>query len=115
MIKAWVIELPNRPECPIFGCERYIPGEYRKHNNNNGYVSEYERNTPQTFSHFTYEASGGTILIADIQGVNDLYTDPQIHSKDELEFGKGNLAEAGMKAFKETHVCNPLCTIFVIF
>lgn len=36
-------------------------------------------NTPQAFSHFTYCHSGGKLLICDIQGVGDKYTDPQIH------------------------------------
>lgn len=30
-------------------------------------------------SHFTYCHSGGKLLICDIQGVADKYTDPQIH------------------------------------
>ena len=56
------------------GVERYIPGEYRKHNNNYGFVSDEERNTPQAFSHFTYEASNHSLIVCDIQGVSDLYT-----------------------------------------
>ena len=54
--------------------ENYISGDYRKHNNNRGYVSDDERNTPQAFSHFTYEASNHRIIICDIQGVHDLFT-----------------------------------------
>lgn len=54
--------------------ERFIDGPYRKHNNNFGYVSEEERNTPQAFSHFTYESSGHQLLCVDIQGVSDMYT-----------------------------------------
>ena len=60
--------------------EPYINGVYRKHNNNYGSVSEDERNTPQAFSHFTYEASGHNLLAVDIQGVQDLYTDPQVRT-----------------------------------
>jgi hypothetical protein len=29
------------------------------------------------FSHFTWEASGRTLMVCDIQGVGDLWTDPQ--------------------------------------
>lgn len=67
--------------------EKFITGEYRKHNNNCkkiifsfsqpwtvGFVSDEERNTPQAFSHFTYESSAHKLLICDIQGVGDLYT-----------------------------------------
>jgi elongation factor 2 kinase len=54
-------------------------GDYRKHNNNFGYVSDDERNTPQAFSHFTFEISKRNLLVVDIQGVGDFYTDPQVH------------------------------------
>ncbi len=37
-------------------------------------MSEDERNTPQAFSHFTYEASGKQMLLCDVQGVGDMYT-----------------------------------------
>jgi hypothetical protein len=97
--------------CTRYRCavERFIRGPYRKHNNNFGFVSEDERNTPQAFSHFTYEASQHRILICDIQGVGDLYTDPQIHSRDGVGFGKGNMGERGIKKFIASHRCNPVC------
>lgn len=91
------------------GVEKYIEGPYRKHNNNYGYVSQEERNTPQAFSHFTYEASQHTLLICDIQGVGDLYTDPQVHTMDQRRLGKGDLGKRGIDKFLETHRCNPIC------
>jgi len=36
------------------------------------------------------------MLICDIQGVGDLYTDPQIHSADGKGFGNGNMGNFGM-------------------
>ncbi|KAL7691726.1 putative MHCK/EF2 kinase, protein kinase-like domain superfamily [Plasmopara halstedii] len=93
----------------ICGVEPFIAGEYHKHNNNFGYVSDFERNTPQAFSHFTYEASGQEILVVDIQGVGDHYTDPQIHTRRGKEFGKGNLALRGFQRFLGSHRCNPIC------
>ena len=87
----------------------FIDGVYRKHNNNFGYVSEEERNTPQAFSHYTYEASGRRILICDIQGVGDRYTDPQVHSCDGVGFGKGNMGERGVDRFIASHRCNAIC------
>lgn len=93
----------------ICGVEPFIAGEYHKHNNNFGYVSELERNTPQAFSHFTYEASGEQILVVDIQGVGDHYTDPQIHTRRGKEFGKGNLSVRGFSRFLGSHRCNPIC------
>eukprot|EP00455_Lapot_gusevi_P006767 TRINITY_DN1289_c0_g4_i2.p1 TRINITY_DN1289_c0_g4~~TRINITY_DN1289_c0_g4_i2.p1 ORF type:complete len:364 (+),score=69.66 TRINITY_DN1289_c0_g4_i2:172-1263(+) len=108
-VAAWILELVQRPSKPICGVERFIEGPYRKHNNNYGYVSEDERNTPQAFSHFSYEASGHTVLICDIQGVGDLYTDPQMHSIDGKGFGKGNLGKRGFDKFLQTHRCNRIC------
>lgn len=75
---AWILELPEREGSPLCAVEVYCPGEYRKHNNNYGYVSDDERNTPQAFSHFTYIASKRSMLVVDIQGVGDLYTDPYV-------------------------------------
>jgi len=108
-IQAWVLRLIDRPSKPLCGVEAYIAGPYRKHNNNYGYVSEEERSTPQAFSHFTYEASDHKILICDVQGVNDLYTDPQIHSIDSSAFSKGNMGESGLQKFLGSHRCNAIC------
>eukprot|EP01111_Echinosteliopsis_oligospora_P014898 TRINITY_DN5730_c0_g1_i1.p1 TRINITY_DN5730_c0_g1~~TRINITY_DN5730_c0_g1_i1.p1 ORF type:complete len:358 (-),score=103.32 TRINITY_DN5730_c0_g1_i1:12-1085(-) len=94
----------------ICALEKFIYGKYRKHNNNYGYVSEEERNTPQSFSHFTYEASGKKILVCDIQGVSDNYTDPQMHTVDSMpSLGKGNLGSRGINKFLSTHHCNLIC------
>lgn len=45
----------------------------------------------QAFSHFTFERSGHQLIVVDIQGVGDLYTDPQIHTESGTDFGDGNL------------------------
>lgn len=119
-LEAWILQLiPSGEDADhaeditlrgtICGVEPFIAGEYHKHNNNFGYVSDLERNTPQAFSHFTYVASGQQILVVDIQGVRDHYTDPQIHTRKGKEFGKGNLATRGFERFLESHRCNPIC------
>ena len=99
-VKAWVLELAERDRKPLVGVERFIEGEYVKHNSNFGWIEESEdRNTPQAFSHFTYEASEHQMLCCDIQGVGDQYTDPQIHTVDGNDFGKGNLGQQGINKF----------------
>eukprot|EP00928_Gymnodinium_smaydae_P088824 TRINITY_DN72871_c0_g1_i1.p1 TRINITY_DN72871_c0_g1~~TRINITY_DN72871_c0_g1_i1.p1 ORF type:complete len:417 (-),score=50.50 TRINITY_DN72871_c0_g1_i1:371-1621(-) len=55
-----------------------MSGEYRKHNTNGG-LTIGDRTTPQTFSYFTFIKSGRRLMIVDIQGVCDLYTDPVVH------------------------------------
>lgn len=44
-----------------------------------------------------------------VQGVGDIYTDPQIHTLDGKGFGSGNLGLRGMAMFFRTHECNDLC------
>jgi hypothetical protein len=77
------------------------------------------RQTPQCFSYFSWHASGGKELVSDIQGVQDIYTDPQIHSLVpegdtegenpgiDLDGGAGNLGHAGIVACLSTHLYSP--------
>ena len=95
------------------------------------------RQTPQAFSHFTFECSGHELIVVDIQGCGDLYTDPQIHTLQGTEYGDGNLGVKviclgsqlsyllysfceffvslflfriqGMALFFHSHTCNAIC------
>ena len=68
---------------------------FLKHNTNSGFVDmEEHRKTPQVFSAHSFYASNGTRLVADVQGVADLYTDPQVLSMD-YRFGDGDLGPRG--------------------
>lgn len=106
---AAVIKCLERRGQPLLAVEPYLGGKFSKHSNNYGFVAYDDRNTPQAFSHFTYCHSGGKLLICDIQGVDDKYTDPQIHSRDGKGFGKGNLGYEGMLKFFHSHRCNSIC------
>jgi len=113
-IDACIVELSGRKCKPdgwnqLMAVEPFMPGEYQKYNNNFGWVSYVDRNTPQAFSHFTYVASNGEHLVTDIQGVGDMYTDPQIHSWDGQGFGDGNYGRYGIEKFFSTHYCNSMC------
>lgn len=104
-----ILEFPDRPNQPLFHLEHYIEGEYIKYNSNSGFVEEHLRLTPQAFSHFTFERSGHQLIVVDVQGVGDLYTDPQIHTSDGNDYGEGNLGPKGMALFFHTHICNSIC------
>jgi hypothetical protein len=112
-LEAWVIKRKdsNLPKhLKVLAVEPYInPANYVKHNNNFGFVQPHARNTPQCFSHFSWEHTLHRIMIVDIQGVGDMYTDPQIHTPDGRGFGQGNCGDSGIQQFLRTHRCNPLC------
>ncbi|XP_030067527.1 eukaryotic elongation factor 2 kinase isoform X1 [Microcaecilia unicolor] len=110
IVQMCVIEMKNRPGKPLFHLEHYIEGKYIKYNSNSGFVRDDNiRLTPQAFSHFTFERSGHQLIVVDIQGVGDLYTDPQIHTDRGTDFGDGNLGVRGMALFFHSHACNRIC------
>lgn len=43
-------------------------------------------------------------MVVDIQGVGDLYTDPQVHSV-KYSFGPGDMGPRGFRQFFRTHRC----------
>ncbi|CAH1794993.1 unnamed protein product [Owenia fusiformis] len=104
-----ILEFQNREGCPLYHLEHFIEGEYVKYNSNSGFVDEHIRRTPHAFSHFTFERSGHQLIVVDIQGVGDLYTDPQIHTSSGTDYGDGNLGTKGMALFFHSHVCNDIC------
>ena len=78
-----VYEFHERDDRPLFHVEHFIDGDYIKYNSNSGFVDgKFCRQTPQAFSHFTFERSGHELIVVDVQGVGDLYTDPQIHTAE---------------------------------
>jgi hypothetical protein len=117
-IQCFAIEFFQRPGCPVLGCERFVDGRdefgagFVKHNSNAGFVDHHEsRMTPQTFSAYSFYASQGTVMVVDIQGVNDLYTDPQVHSINN-RFGSADLGYRGIAYFFASFVRSPLCDFF---
>ncbi|CAM9501794.1 unnamed protein product, partial [Ectocarpus fasciculatus] len=118
VIQCYVIEFFERPGSPVFGCERFVDGHdkhgagFVKHNSNSGFVEDMEaRMTPQTFSAHSFYRSSGTRMVVDVQGVGDLYTDPQVHSID-CRFGDGDLGHRGMALFFGTFYRSSLCEFF---
>jgi len=44
-----------------------------------------------------------TVIVTKFLGVNDLWTDPQIHSANGEDYGDGNLGIRGMALFLLSH------------
>ncbi|EGT51003.1 CBN-EFK-1 protein [Caenorhabditis brenneri] len=109
IVQMCVIELIDVKGSPLYHLEHFIEGKYIKYNSNSGFVSNAARLTPQAFSHFTFERSGHQMMVVDIQGVGDLYTDPQIHTVVGTDYGDGNLGTRGMALFFHSHQCNDIC------
>ena len=135
-LHAFCIEVQRGGERLLFCVERAMEtGKYVKHNNNSGFVEygddgikpdlvsggggggggaaeavgKLHRATPHAFSRFTFEATKGELMVVDIQGVDDLFTDPQIHSLKGDDFGDGNLGAGGMALFFSTSEYDSLC------
>ncbi|XP_072007042.1 transient receptor potential cation channel subfamily M member 6 [Engystomops pustulosus] len=97
--------------------EKYITGEFRKYNNNNG-----DEITPTTlleeallsFSHWTYEYTRGELLVLDLQGVEENLTDPSVIKPEDKQsrgmvFGPANLGEDALTNYVSKHCCNSCC------
>lgn len=94
-----------------FGAESFVWGNYIKHNNNSG-TTFSDRVTPQAFSYFSFVSSSRRLMIVDIQGVDDLYTDPVVHFLPQHCPGLGqtdvNLGLRGFALFFWSHRFNPI-------
>lgn len=65
-----LVQFPELPPPNLFCVENAIEGDYVKYNSNSGFVNVADvqlRNTPQAFSHFSFEHSAGAALVVDIQ------------------------------------------------
>uniref|UniRef100_A0A8B9CID7 non-specific serine/threonine protein kinase n=1 Tax=Anser brachyrhynchus TaxID=132585 RepID=A0A8B9CID7_9AVES len=97
--------------------EKYMTGEFRKYNNNNG-----DEITPSSlleelllaFSHWTYVYTRGELLVLDLQGVGENLTDPSVIKPEDkrsgkMVFGPANLGEDAIRNFVTKHRCNSCC------
>jgi hypothetical protein len=70
----------------------------------------------EAYSHFTWAASAGQLVVSDVQGVRNgstlMVTDPQIHTSGPSDaFGAGNgQSEENVRAFFASHECRGICS-----
>lgn len=106
-----LIDRPKNDPLRWFGAEPFIAGTYKKYNSNNGWQSKEFSETAMAFSHYSWQYTNGKLMVVDLQGVNYILTDPQIHTHGDggEQFGEGNLGTRGIAAFFATHECNDIC------
>ncbi|KAJ6242794.1 eukaryotic elongation factor 2 kinase [Anaeramoeba flamelloides] len=101
----------NNQEIFICNAEPFLEGRYIKYCNNYEMKLKYDKYTTiYSFPHFTYHESGKKLMIVDLQGVGNVFTDPAIHSVDRKKrFNSADLGEIGIKAFFDNHICSLGC------
>eukprot|EP00802_Teleaulax_amphioxeia_P008683 Tamp_08692.p1 GENE.Tamp_08692~~Tamp_08692.p1 ORF type:complete len:352 (+),score=39.24 Tamp_08692:820-1875(+) len=105
-LPTWIIRIDDGEFALV---EPYMAGDdFVKYNDNNGEVLDQDP-VMQAFSHFSWQNSGGSMLICDLQGWGQILTDPQIHTIDGKGFGQGNMGEDGIQNFFDSHRCNHCC------
>mmetsp|Transcript_8384 Transcript_8384/g.7454 ORF Transcript_8384/g.7454 Transcript_8384/m.7454 type:complete len:319 (+) Transcript_8384:524-1480(+) len=99
-VKVYVAKINDQ----YYMVEPYIDGHFQKYTNNFDYVNE---NVPllSAFSHFSYQRTKKLFMVNDLQGVNNILTDPGVHSVTK-EFSHGDFGVQGMIVFFRNHVCN---------
>jgi len=104
--------------------EPYIEGaleEFSKFNSNtfNSELLLSDRHADpiaEAYSHFSWAASSGKLVVSDVQGVRNgstlMVTDPQIHTSGPSDaFGAGNgQSEENIRAFFASHECRGICS-----
>ncbi|KXJ15662.1 Eukaryotic elongation factor 2 kinase [Exaiptasia diaphana] len=96
----------------------------RKYLNNNGKVPQAIQDKDinalkaQCLAHFSFEQSGGKLLLLDIQGSNEDLYDPEISSaelyddsKQAILYCAGNLSTVAITTFTNEHKCNKFCQL----
>ena len=112
-LEAWKLSFQKWPVARYATLEPYVPASYEKYTNNAGYKSDSPGSVlAEAFSHFTWQYSGGHMMVTDLQGFGQsILTDPQIHCKKKGSFSRGNFGVAGMDQFFHSHQCNALCRL----
>ena len=95
--------------------EAHIKGEFVRYGNNVGYINPaIDAELAHAFSHWTFVASEGRLMVTDLQGShqgNDfVLTDPGIHCpQDLIRFCNTNFGTHGVEYFFNSHKCGPTC------
>lgn len=65
----------------------------------------------EAFSHFTLAQSAEHILVTGLQRYAGYLVDPLVYTMDRKGYGIANSGSRGIAAWREKHVCNPVCRV----
>ncbi len=109
-LPCYILEVTSSGKKKYYFVEPFLQGNYEKYINNNGAIPRSATQPPEAFAHFSYHKTGGALIVLDVQGVNNILTDPQIITADPLDiFGLGHHGTAQIAPFFKFHECNDLC------
>jgi len=97
---------------------------YTKFTSNNGWISDeegWQGEAMEAFSHYTYDRSGGQLIVCDLQGRYRHNRFNKSKSRFELtdvaicsrrcKYGPTDLGEKGIDSYFNNHVCNQFCSV----
>lgn len=97
-------------EMDYVSIELYLKGQFEDFEY--GWVPAEDLVVPESFSHFSWCRSEGSLLISNLQGVKNKsvyhFTGPVIHS-EEKQYGSSDVGLDGIKGFFRLHKCNKIC------
>ena len=115
-LPVYLLEVPTAsPQPEIWMLEACLAGGFGRYSNNGGYINpKIDAELAHAFSHWSFEASHGRLMVVDLQGSrcgNDFtLTDPAIHCpQDLMRFCDTNFGGHGMKLCFDSHNCGPTC------
>jgi hypothetical protein len=123
-VQSYIVRVSNATACKtsrLFTVEDFMAAAPQKFNLNTGVVLERHRKHSfvQAFTHFTYHATGGKIMVLDVQGMfktngatDATYhlCDPAITTPNPSDFPSAtNLGAEAIQTFLRFHVCGATC------
>lgn len=92
----------------VYLAEDYVSGALVRYSTSGAKDIAQRRNTLEAFSCFTMKESKKRLVVTDLEGINNMYTHPVIHST-KGEWGDSDLGDGGIALFQRLHSHNGIC------
>ncbi|KAJ6238830.1 eukaryotic elongation factor 2 kinase-related [Anaeramoeba flamelloides] len=112
-LDVFVYYVPGFKKNQFLCVEPFIEGTFTKWSNNGKWKYDFTKHTLiHCFSHWSYQFTKKKLLVVDLQGVDNVLTDPSIHFVDSKLDLISNLGENGIAEWFRTHLCSENCKRF---